>query len=339
MKSFYQQTKKPTGAASILVTIILSIIVVGMIAGITLLSNQENRQASNTDQSNRALNTAQSRVQTLADQLKTDPTLNQTTCQQEDLSSSTGQDAAITCATVTTVAGEQTGQVNTDKTIQVDLGHTEDNNPSDIISQIKLDWGLKGADSDWSALPSAPSPYFPVSADYGARPATLELTFVWYGTKGSPNQFQSGDFIGGSLPMKTIVISPDAAHCNSASTGYQCSLSDTLANLTGVTGVENKNVIMRITARYADTRYSLSFLNSSGNSVDTHLSQAIIDVTARSGQTYRRIQATKPIDYTTFDFAANVLYSGKDICKNLTVYSNHEGAKEGDPNAGKNVCS
>lgn len=333
LKSFYQQTKKPTGAASILVTIILSIIVVGMIAGITLLSNQENRQASNTDQSNRALNTAQSKVQTLADQLKTDPTLNQTTCQQEDLSSSTGQDAAITCATVTTVAGEQTGQVNTDKTIQVDLGHTE----GDTISQIKLDWGLKGADSDWPGdVPYVP--YYPKSADYSARPATLELTFVWYGTKGSPNQFSKSDFSGGSLPMKTIVISPDAAHCNSASTGYQCSLSDTLANLTGVTGVENKNVIMRITARYADTRYSLSFLNSSGGSVDTYLSQAIIDVTARSGQTYRRIQATKPIDYTTFDFAANVLYSGKDICKNLTVYSNHEGAPANGPNPGKNNC-
>ncbi len=333
MKNFCLQSKKPAGAASILVTIILSIIVVGMIAGITLLSNQENRQASNTDQSNRALNAAQSKIQSLADQLKVDPSLEKTTCQNDSIGDSS-QDMQITCWTIKNTDSVLADKINADKSIQIDLGKTEDS--AKKVSNIKLEWGLKGTDSDYPGSP--PSPLYPRSDAYGARPATLELTFVWYGTKGSSNQFSASDFSDGSLPMQTIVISPDATHCSAAATGYQCNLSDSLASLTGQGGVENKNVILRITARYADANYSISFSDSSNRAVSLHLPKATIDVTARSGQTYRRIQATKALDYSIFNFAANVLYSGKDLCKNLKVYSDHTGAPATDSNAGRNNC-
>ncbi|MCC7289520.1 hypothetical protein IT414_04005 [bacterium] len=334
--------KKKTGAASILVTIILSIVVVGMIAGLTLLSNQESRQASNTDQSNRALNGAQSKVQELAQQIAADPSKTFEKCndfgdtgsqQPEQKINDAQGDVAVTCATVTNQGDSMSGQIDRDNTVQVDLSRVSD------VRNLRLNWGLKGTDGAASGLPAAPNPYYPVLSAYGSRPATLELTFVWYGNVGDPDKFNASDFSGGSLPMKTILLSPSGCNPNppAAMNNYQCGYPN--ANGTGYVDLatlgipSGKNVVIRVTSRYTGTSYSMRFADSAGNPSNVRFPYAVIDVTARSGQTYRRVQATKPIEYTTFDFVSNVLYSGKNLCKTMQVYSDYSGA---GPNAGKN---
>ncbi len=332
--------KKKTGAASILVTIILSIVVVGMIAGLTLLSNQESRQASNTDQSNRALNGAQSKVQELAQRIAADPTKTFDKCnafdgqdaqQPEQKIDDAQGDVAVTCATVINQGDNMNGQIGRDKSIQVDLSRVSD------VRNIRINWGFSNEGNNVSAFPF--TPFYPLSSAYNSRPATLELTFVWYGNVGDSSKFNAGDFSGGSLPMKTIIVSPSG--CNStppaAMDNYQCGYPNAtgagFVNLASLGIPADKNVVLRLTARYASTSYSMQFADAAGNAANVRFPYAIIDVTARSGQTYRRVQATKPIEYTTFDFVSNVLYSGKNLCKTMQVYSNYEGA---GTNSGKN---
>lgn len=351
--------KSSRGVASIIITIILSVVVVGMIAGLTLLSNQEGRQSSNTDQSNRALNGAQTYTQALADKVANNPSYNMKECNndgslagpQPEIPISGTQDVAVTCATVTNQGDTLDGQIKQDKTVQADLqvAPTSTNGP---VQKLRINWGLKGTDKD-EAL-GLPNPLYPISNNYPKSPATIELTFIWYGDVSQPGKFNGTDFGSGSLPMKTVAVSPNTSGVNFKGITANCSSTPAAAMKNYLCGMPNavgtswvdlpsigvpastQNVVVRMTARYASTSYSMSFANAAGDPVDVIFPHAVIDVTARSGQTYRRIQATKPIKYTTFDFISNVLYSGKNLCKTLKVYSNHEGAPSGDANAGRN---
>ena len=337
------QINKRHGAASILVTIILSIVVIGMIAGITLLSNQESRQASNTDQSNRALNGAQSTVQELAQKVAADPNYEMPACNSTGGSPSPGespipntQDVAVTCATVVTSGSEMNGDIGADKTVQVDLSRIV--NGAGPVKTVNIDWESRGdGNNDFTIN----DPLYPMTALYGNKvPATLEINKIAYGNIANPGAFNASDFVNGSLPMDTEVISPRAPLCKAAADpdypNYFCRYSVNLS------GYGSKSVVLRITARYKPTSYTMHFIGAGGNKVSVRFPHAIIDVTARSGQTYRRVQAQKPIKYTTFDFVSNVLYSGKNLCKTLQVYSNYEGAPaklpDGttNPYAGKN---
>lgn len=108
-----------------------------------------------------------------------------------------------------------------------------------------------------------------------------------------------------------------------------------------------KNVILRIKPRYAAASYRMKFYkNNGGTLVPVYLPDgyATIDVTARSGNYFRRVVAKKQITPGTYDgIFDTAMFSGGDICKTMSVYRDFRGAPDkltgGGPNdnAGRNT--
>ncbi len=110
------------------------------------------------------------------------------------------------------------------------------------------------------------------------------------------------------------------------------------------------NVMIRIKPRYAAASYRVQFYYADGSAVKpVSLSDgyATIDVTARSGTNFRRVQAKKQLTPTIFSgLFDNTVFSGSTLCKNLVVYKDFKGAPSTiqtgsataipNPNAGRN---
>ena len=61
-------------------------------------------------------------------------------------------------------------------------------------------------------------------------------------------------------------------------------------------------------------------LNSSGATVSFDKVQAIVDVTGRAGDVYRRVETRLDIDNDFAEFITDqAIFSADDICKNLVV--------------------
>ncbi|MEI7819006.1 MAG: hypothetical protein WCI47_02715 [bacterium] len=114
------------------------------------------------------------------------------------------------------------------------------------------------------------------------------------------------------------------------------------------------NAVLRIRPRYASTNFSLKLYYDdpiSGTKKEAKISDgyATIDVTARSSNYYRRVVAKKKLVPTVYDgIFDNALFSGKNICKDMTVYKDYRGAPDyiqqpdlslrQNNDAGKNSC-
>lgn len=120
-------------------------------------------------------------------------------------------------------------------------------------------------------------------------------------------------------------------------------------NDTDAANYANRNVVMRFRPRYAATSYRIKFYhNSGGTLVPVYIPDgyATIDVTARSNNYFRRVVAKKQVTPQAYDgIFDNAMFSGKDICKTISVYRDFRGAPDytisggartPNANAGKN---
>ncbi|MDP4038913.1 MAG: hypothetical protein Q8P54_03075, partial [bacterium] len=196
-------------------------------------------------------------------------------------------------------------------------------------------------------------------------PAAVELGLTWWPRGNAVTIYNNADDIYG-FPIRNILVMPDkrinnnqnntidqpqsnsgiASQCESARE-YNCQLlypANTanpdripLNTITSTSG--DQNYIFRLKSRYTGTNYRLTFYNSSGQEVNIKFPFAVIDVTGRSGDTYRRIRAYKPLSPDTiYNNLDNVLVSGTEICKNLQVDINHNGVGPATP-PGMNFCN
>jgi Tfp pilus assembly protein PilX len=198
-------------------------------------------------------------------------------------------------------------------------------------------------------------------------PAAMELGLTWWkGWDSSITIYNDpNDIIG--LPIRNILVMPTKADqpqsnnsgnaadgmsskCDSASAiDYHCRLEYKnnrripLKELSGTgTGIDPQtnpqNFILRLRPRYTNTNYRITFFRGN-DKIDVKFPFAVIDVTGRSGDTYRRIKAYKPLTpsniYNNLD---NVLVSGTEICKNLIIDINHNGVGPSTP-GGMNFCN
>lgn len=102
------------------------------------------------------------------------------------------------------------------------------------------------------------------------------------------------------------------------STNYNCYA--VINNL--VTG---KNYIFRIRSRYTASAFKMTFktaANGGGSVVPVPDGTATIDVTAKAGQTYRRVITKLPLNTGASARLNYVMYSDRDICKNFEVLDN-----------------
>lgn len=269
---------------------------------------------------------------------------------------STAQDnqTSIVCRTVTSSGTEIDGQINRDSDTQINL-------TIDTVQTIGLLWNNPGLGDSQQDLPGAINPYPPFSgASSYPYPAALELTLLYW-PKNLNTVFLQGDnnsgirqktvlfmpgrnnigYVPGSSPPVIINKSPSSVCAHSSpNMGYDCYVAIDIATVFGGANPNTDNMALRIKPRYADTHFNARFFqNPSSNIFSTPTAQvknskAVIDVTAKVGDLYRRIKAELPIqNLSWFD---SVLYTNKGICKNLKVFDDH--SANSDIGDGKNKC-
>lgn len=347
---------KQRGGASLLTTVILAIVLLGIVGGLTTLSVRELRQASNVEQSNRALKAAEGYVNTLASEITVGNTVQPRGACNADPGTSVAKDPIevdgnlyITCATVSAGLDDKiVGNIKRDQSERINLTEAyNDDGTTAKVAKMSLEWG---GTLQNGAIPAGIPPW-PSFTSWGNAPAAVELSYTWWPT--APTQITpvtGGDDYG--LPLTRYLINPGgtvdgaqspdkiktACGASPSGDGYKCWAGAagldkvTLKSLVG-NSVEpsTSNFSVKLTARYNDLPYQLRFYDASDKLLKVRAPYATIDVTARSNNLYRRVIAKKELSYnTSISFLDNVLFSGTNICKDLKVGADNKRVNGGD---------
>jgi len=362
-KNTSQAQAKPQGATSLLLVIGMALVFIVMITGLTSLSIRQSRQASNTDLSNRALATAEASARDAALWIQANPGKQYPYCSSGDAdpaiksliaytpTDSTNNTTEIVCRTVTVSSPTPSGQIKKDESVQF---FTYEQTPTPIvgIDTMSFQWGKN------SALPSAFDPWPTLTKytdDYSNAPAVVELSLYYWpknttaispidGIKVKTVLLYSTD-----APTNAVIIANgnigrlDGSTCITAySSGYNCKVGIDLSAILGAGGTpvdaKTYNIVAKLKPRYKDTDYQASFCPKgattptsanacNSGAVAVRSSRAIIDVTAKVGSLYRRIQAETEIGGSSF--FDDVLYSNSSIEKTETFCGNF--TKKDDP--------
>lgn len=359
-KKFRSKSSK-RGVASLIVTVAFALLFVVLVVALTALSLREQRQASDSDQSNRAFTAAEAGIKDALSRLNKDSGLEINNCESYMLDST--NQYGWTCLTITRKSGDIEGKADKDesKTAAVYMaGQPAPDGGGGNTSwadHLNFYWSKRNT-TDKKPSSAPPSPTYPSLSDPSSwdKPAGIELTFVYWKPNDTANpkdisvglnSFDSNK----SLMTKTYFIMPSAnggtngdaspvhtannisSSCSETSLSgrpgkkdYYCKLvqnSTDGIDLDTVFGGDSKDYrfIFKVKPRYSSTNYYAAF-TANGDQVMVPATSAIIDVTARSGNVYRRIRAERSLETrargTVFDSA---VFSGTDICKNLTVDS------------------
>lgn len=156
----------------------------------------------------------------------------------------------------------------------------------------------------------------PVASGSGSIPVTLcDFTATGQTPCGQDTQFNDGVKAAdctGSDPSCTVTLqlySPVSGGVNSATVGGSSSMSldDTYTSR------------LRLVSLYQPTHVSIKLLNSGGTAVHTANAQAMIDVTGRAQDVFRRLRVRVPISNDNFPYPGYTLQSAEDICKLFDV--------------------
>ncbi len=322
----------PSGITSLLLVIAMSLIFVVMIVGLTSLSIRESRQAVYNDLSSRALEAAESSARDAAQWIDSNPGKSYPQCDGSDTSggltqaqaggliqykmdSSPTNPTSIVCRTVTLSTSTPTSTILRDQSTQI-MTYLPNNTGVDSMS---IAWS---ASSDLSVInipnisaanlyPTLDS-YWNNNNNNNNYPAALEISAIYW-TRTTP--------ITSDLPINTSIIMPSKTNCTTSlnTDGYYCHATINL-NTLATNSPLSKNIVIRIRARYHKATYTAKFFYGP-KPVMVQPANAHIDVTAKVGDLYRRITAEKPLSGLNRgnSYIDDVLYSDKNICKNLTV--------------------
>lgn len=337
---------KYSGVTSLLVVLALGMFMIVLVSGIAALSLREQQQAKNTEFSNRALQTAEAGVKVAVQKLSSDPNYTKTGCapgpDYENIIQDSSLNQEITCIEVKNSFNSYEAPAESDKSRQLTIKAPAANLG---IKSVQLRWHSKTLDPPLAnyATPAS-GPFYPTSQNPAYQWASsVEMTFIYWPVGPS---IVSGD----NIKIATVFFTPgnqDLAHttistkCEKQSGAtnlgeYRCATNPSSTegfDLSSVLGVDSTNFdyVVRIKPRYADTHFQFTAYDKDKKPMILKSNVAQIDVTARTGDLYRRIKAEKVIAPTALDsLFDSVLYAGagssdnstRDICKNLVVRAN-----------------
>lgn len=362
-------SKKNDGVTSTIVVLAVAVILTIIISGIAALSIREIRQSSNTELSNKALQTAEAGVKVASQYLNANPTYEKTSCATDDKTPTelirpvTDPNQQITCITVqSNFLGTYESKLDQDKATQFFLGQaytSESNTDANTPYYLNISWANRKYDNNSNPAFPLDEDLYPTSQSYieNGYAAAMEITiFSW----------PSSGMSGVNTEVATIFLMPGRAdggyssasgrtqimsNCNST-TDYICTTGNfnlfaALGKTYSTTATDNPKFSLRIKPRYANTHFKLEAYNKNNQDVNIFSSKAQIDVTARVGNLYRRIKADKEvIPLAVENVFDSVLFSGNNIddsanvgiCKNIITKKDLSGnfiEVVGDPGATK----
>lgn len=295
-----------------IISILLSIIVIGMVALMALLQ----RQATDSADAMRAYYAAEAGVEdgllkvenALPNNLSSLPS----GCQDSNNNAvPLDGTAEYTCQQFSNTSNTLTGTLTADGTpLQLDLSGFP-------VSYMVIRWNT----SNDAAVPSSytgPQGRFPDNPTGNwTYPSLLELISASYqGTAlGSPATLviQPGMVAATSNYNTRPGLQPVSGGCSASTvSGYNCSITVNGFNTAA-------SYILRLKARYAGTHYQIQFYNTAGQLLTVPDQFETVDVTARVGDVYQRLVEKVPINsgVASLDY---VLFADNSICKNIEIY-------------------
>ena len=326
---------RPAGITSLLFVLAISLVLIVMVGGIAALTVREQQQASNTELSNRALQTAEAGVKAAVAKLSTEPGYSNTSCtapaNDTTFSSLNITDQTITCATVTSIfSTTYEGFLETDRTTQFIY------DPVSSLGTVtpyylKLSWNapsLGDPAANLAAFTGTNSLYPAAGTNY-ANAAMVEMNIVyWPKANATAESFKNATLLF-APGNNNNTNNPIASTCTGTST-YSCTTTDvsatikgfSIATATGIAGFDANlyNYAIRITPRYKDTHFSFAAYQTGGTAIaPAQSNKAQIDITAKVGNLYRRVKAEKIILPTAIEtIGTSTLYAGRGSSDNVS---------------------
>lgn len=320
-----------TGVVALITSIVVGLLLVIITASGIALMGSELRQSTDYDQSIKAYFAAESGVEDALAYIKKNglaaAVANDNGCAPYVISDSNfgefgATKVSYTCQSVTTTSNNLTGNIPAEGAGQIDLSGTTD------LSQVRLEWNQAPNDpSNWddsNTLLSTGRTDLPKGADWAnILPAVMEVTVISY----PPGNVSVNDItaktiflrpnnsnaIDSAININAAYNRPQAVQCNKT-LEYNCR-----ATLSGFSGA-SQNYIISLHPRYSNAHYRLSAQNGSGTNLVVANSQLKIDVTARAGSVFRRIQVKAPLNsQSSSGFPYFSLFADDEICKVFEV--------------------
>lgn len=319
--------KSADGFVSLFTCIMISLLLLVITVSMISLETLQLRKAEDAEQTLRAYYAAEAGVEDAVSKVVSGAVTTNQAC-----TANTGYDipgaAGWTCQQIS-FSGTPFGKLDTpDSAKTIDPGNVNYNS-------VVLEWNQStNTNPAYFNLPGA----FPSQAAYD-KAAPIELSIVEY----PPGGFAAGDpglklqnaliVPGGPRSVATATVNynllqnhgPWYGDCRPfpstnpfGGNTYNCYA--VISNLTGA-----NDYLFRIRSRYLASSYRMTFkpsANGSGLPVDVPDGMATIDVTAKAGQTYRRVISKLPLDGGAAAGLNYVMYSDGNICKNFSVLDN-----------------
>lgn len=340
--------KTNPGATALVIVLLTGMALMTMAGGIVALTLREQRQATNTDQSNRAIQTAGSAVR-LASQIITDnpdfikknidicgeDKIKDTPIAKEFNNIFSAQDnQQVTCLFVGNQLKSYEGSLQQDRATQVMVTDTIHPDTGAPVAQkpyyMQLRWHSDTLDRQLADYTK--SVFYPAVNDYDAA-AAIEITFVRWPKAGLVTA-SSG------LPTETVFLMPGqddksqptnsvTSGCDKGGAGssagnygdYRCVTNPNSSQgfeigrairLTNADDAQNYDYAIRVKTRYTGTHFQLRIFSKDNQELVMQSSKAVIDATARSGNLYRRVRAEKIVIPSALeDVSDAVLFSNE----------------------------
>lgn len=317
------------GAVALITAMIVSILLMITTAGMVAVTVKSVRQSTDGAQSTKAYYAAEGGVEKALLAIKNNQPIS--SCLNPTAASSAA-DGAVTCIKSSQVTNSLSADLGPDESVQLDLSGVVG------MQSIKVEWGLQSgfnANTIPQYITSNGTNKFPArSAWPSTAPAVLELGMVEYPSSSTFSigqvKFYQPNFMpysnkAGSAPRTNALDlyqyadltngkaqKPFVVACSGAAP-YQCS--------GGVQIDGGKKYVLRLKTRYNKASYRITAQGAGNVALNIPGAVWTVDVTARAGDTFRRVQTSFPVGQNPTALAGldYVLYSDTDICKSFQV--------------------
>jgi hypothetical protein len=323
------------GFVSLFTTIMISLLLIILTTSLVSLEVLQLRKSEDSEQSLRAYYIAEAGVEDAVSQVLTNPTDRTDKPCASNVGYDTAGSASWTCQRIS-FSGSPVGKLEApDAAKTVDPGHVAGGYGSVIV-----EWNQSVNAGNYN-VPTGGLPSAAGYAPYAAPP--LELAIVSYPTGGF-----AASQVGTAVKLQNALIVPRglgasvvdglalpghgqwSASCAALSVRPTYNVGGTVLGgyncYAVITGLQtNLDYLFRVRSRYLPTAYRMTFkqnADGSGLVVKVPDGTATIDVTAKAGDTYRRVLTKLPLNSGAASGLDYVMYSDTNICKNFDVVNN-----------------
>jgi hypothetical protein len=334
--------KRSDGFVSLFTAIMISLLLLVITMSLVTLQALQLRKAQDAEQTLRAYYTAEAGVEDAVSKvLAMTPPYADQPCVADgnyDIPGASGW----TCQQIT-FSGTPKGKLEQDEAKSVDPGHIT----SPPYHSVIIEWNQAPGAGPFTV----PAGNLPSKAAYAALAPPLEVAIASYPNGGfRADQVCSAPGVpaGCRVKLQNALIVPRGTgpsgqvnyagllgagqwngNCGAMPrtytiggntyTGYNCYAIITNLNSTA------EDYLFRLRTRYLPSSYRMTFMTGAtggGSVVEVPDGTATIDVTAKAGQTYRRVISKLPLGEGAQAGLNYVIYSDTDVCKNFTVIDN-----------------